>query len=389
MKLQLSILILFLSTNWLWAQEPTTVFRATFDYETQPEVLTDAASLNGGIDQIGSFRGELPEGAGNPKPALIGFIETLELEPEPMILIDRPVADGSFFADFASPIELDGASVSFDIGLRRSSGDSHAKDYSVIGRDADGNESFHLQMSAFSGETELEDAERVGFVSDGGATVTFDLPTVDGDDVNGDLMQMGKPPYDPGLLGEIELSLGTDGYSLSFLSGFNDYTTDTLSYNGSATTVSQIEFTFFGHPEENPLRSGFVLDDLVVSGTLAEVSLTGDCDEDGSLTIADANCVGADGLDGLLMALGVVQGDLDGNGVVEVDDFLRLSRSFGSEATYTEGDINLSGSVDVSDFLILSRNFGSGSVAAAVPEPSSACMLALGAFCLGLLRRRN
>ena len=54
-----------------------------------------------------------------------------------------------------------------------------------------------------------------------------------------------------------------------------------------------------------------------------------------------------------------VPADLDGDGTVNVRDFLRLSRSFGQmDVAYEEGDINCDGNVNVQDFLALSRNFG-------------------------------
>ena len=382
---------LVLTAASVHAQDAEVVFRSTFDYETPPEfILDDAANLNGGIDQVGSFSGALPGGAGRFEPDLIGFVETLELDPEPMILIDRPLEDGSFFADFTSPIAVDGAKVSFDVGLRRSSGSSHAKDYDIIGLDSAGNESFHLRMSAFSGETENEDAERVGFVSDAGTTVTYDLPTVDGDDFNQDLMQAGRPPYDPGLLGFIELTLEEEGYSLFFESGFNFYTSDVLSYNGSATSISRLEFTYAGDAESNPLRSGYVLDDILVLGIPVTEILVGDCDGDGALTLADANCTPLAELDEFLGAIGSLRGDLDGDGTVQFGDFLILSASFGTSGQYTDGDLDKSGEIQFGDFLILSANFGtSAEVAASVPEPASLWLSLMGCLCLGMHRRRS
>ena len=87
---------------------------------------------------------------------------------------------------------------------------------------------------------------------------------------------------------------------------------------------------------------------------------------------------------------GCAQGDLDGNGTVNFDDFLILSSNFGLEVgSCAEGDIDGSGTVDFNDFLTLSGNFGNAVAAASVPEPSSSLILALGAMLLGVVRRRR
>ena len=52
-------------------------------------------------------------------------------------------------------------------------------------------------------------------------------------------------------------------------------------------------------------------------------------------------------------------GDLNRDGVVDVSDFLVLSRNFGrTDATRDDGDLDGDGEVSVTDFLVLSRNFG-------------------------------
>lgn len=80
-------------------------------------------------------------------------------------------------------------------------------------------------------------------------------------------------------------------------------------------------------------------------------------------------------------------GDLDGDGTVGFADFVILSDSFGqSVEPGTLGDIDGNGTVAFPDFIILSNNFGR-IAAAAVPEPSSVCLLGL-AMLGGVLRRR-
>ena len=57
-----------------------------------------------------------------------------------------------------------------------------------------------------------------------------------------------------------------------------------------------------------------------------------------------------------------VEGDVDGNGAVDVNDFLKLSANFGSDdASRSEGDLDGDGIVSTRDFLILSRDIGESS----------------------------
>ena len=121
-------------------------------------------------------------------------------------------------------------------------------------------------------------------------------------------------------------------------------------------------------------------------------SVAGDCNGDGMLTIADANCTAEAELDALLGGLNPpsLRGDANGDGTVNVQDFLVISRNFNSGTQYTDGDFNRNGTVNVQDFLILSRNFNqSGGAAAAVPEPSAGGLMAIGMVVAILTRRRR
>ena len=97
---------------------------------------------------------------------------------------------------------------------------------------------------------------------------------------------------------------------------------------------------------------------------------------------------------------GVIPGDFDLNGTVDVQDFLTLSRNFGDNGrVFSRGNANCTGSVDVSDFLILSRNFGESteyvydwhgdSLLSAVPEPDYKPCWVVASLSLLVLRVRR
>jgi plastocyanin len=79
-------------------------------------------------------------------------------------------------------------------------------------------------------------------------------------------------------------------------------------------------------------------------------------------------------------------GDANLDFAVDLEDFGLLKQYFGVGTTRGEGDFDHDGKVDLNDFGILKENFGR---AAAVPEPASGALLALGAATWLLQRRRR
>ena len=75
------------------------------------------------------------------------------------------------------------------------------------------------------------------------------------------------------------------------------------------------------------------------------------------LTVEQADASGQP----LFLAMGVARpGDADGDGDVDLDDFVVLKKNFGtpSGATIAQGDFDYDEDVDLDDFVILKKNFG-------------------------------
>jgi hypothetical protein len=128
---------------------------------------------------------------------------------------------------------------------------------------------------------------------------------------------------------------------------------------------------------------GSLVEDRDLAFTLFGDVLPLDCNLDGVVDNLDLQC-GCPEIDALVAELGLILGDLDGNGIVAFADFLILASNFGEEVDgYHQGDIDCSGVVAFADFLVLSANFGQTSSAslAAVPEPSSISALLVGLLC--------
>lgn len=148
---------------------------------------------------------------------------------------------------------------------------------------------------------------------------------------------------------------------------------------GSATLVI---------PEE--LTSIFDTSRLLTEGILTVLGdVSFDCSADGALTVNDLNCTSPEDLAAALSAVGLLQGDTDGDGAVDFEDFVTLAANFGGPGSYTEGDLDRNGQVEFDDFVLLSLNFGTTLEARPVPEPSLGIMLlpVLAAACVVRARR--
>lgn len=137
------------------------------------------------------------------------------------------------------------------------------------------------------------------------------------------------------------------------------FTASTGNNSGTSQTFANFEF--------GPLRTG------------------DDCNQDGMIDVLDANCTDARDLSDFLSSQNLIPGDADGDGKVQLSDFVILSQNYRMPAEYTGGDFDKSGFVDLQDFVVLVNNFGS-STAVAVPEPSTTLQLLIAILILPLRR---
>jgi hypothetical protein len=100
-------------------------------------------------------------------------------------------------------------------------------------------------------------------------------------------------------------------------------------------------------------------------------------------------------------------GDANRDGTVNFNDFVILSQNFGKAGGWDKGDFSNNGTIEFNDFVMLSQNFGKGpggstfaataeeeaamarfaASAVTIPEPTTLCLLSIGAA--GLLMRRR
>lgn len=86
--------------------------------------------------------------------------------------------------------------------------------------------------------------------------------------------------------------------------------------------------------------------------------------------------------------VGTIMGDSDLDGLVNEDDLAAMGAGFGAAGGWANGNLNSDGVVNATDLAILATTFGQSIPDAGdVPEPATACLLAMGG--LALLRRRS
>ena len=85
--------------------------------------------------------------------------------------------------------------------------------------------------------------------------------------------------------------------------------------------------------------------------------------------------------------VGTKRGDANLDGYLNATDLALMAAAFGQTGGWSAGNVNTDGVVNATDLAILAENFGFQAPAAAIPEPATIGLLALGG--LALLRRKE
>ncbi len=240
-----------------------TVFQTGFDYAVDPLlgagdiIWRDATNgLNGATNQIGTWRGSVPFPAGDTSYHTPGTksLGMQDISGDTALLLDRPTAHAHLWAEFTENVDVDGATVTFDASIRRSQGGgSHAKDIWVRGWDSAGDVIFYLKLSGNGNEA--GEILRVGIVTNG--VTQWDLPGAT--DADNDLNNGTN-------LATIAVAMSTASYTVRLQRGGIDWTSSAISYDGAPSELVLLQFTGQGG-SSHAVRSGFMLDDVQVTGT--------------------------------------------------------------------------------------------------------------------------
>ena len=235
------------------------VFHSGFEYPNGelPTVELDAAALNGAIEQVGTWSGELPTALGDGAPNATFF---REINDNHFLIIDRPEAPFALVGAFTEAVPLAGTRVTYRFSVKRTGG--HNKDSHVVGLDAEGNESFHIVASS-ENNTEGE-KNRLGIEANGGEKI-WDFDAVEGEDNDGDF------PFNNSLgntnnVGTVVLDLMEEGYAMTVSKGEGNFLfkTGLLPYNSTeANSMASIEIRVNGGG--TGVSTGMWLDKVTVS----------------------------------------------------------------------------------------------------------------------------
>lgn len=260
------------------------VFATEFDYPDGIPTIIIPENLNGADEQIGTFSGTPPTDASEASRFITVTNTTGARESDTYLLAEGANQDFTILANFTDPLELNGAVFSFDIGTSRISSD-HSLDNQIIGFSTDGEEVFHLWVSAKStNDPTANDELRLGFEEAGTNDILWDLPFgtgfLAGSDENGDIGFFNGDTDDPSvrLPSSFIIFLSDEGFRVQFIGGvaggngssggsLSLYSSGRVPFSGSGTNLARIEFRGMGGDSENT-QSGFWLDDIEVRGIL-------------------------------------------------------------------------------------------------------------------------
>jgi hypothetical protein len=193
-----------------------------------------------------------------------------------------------------------------------------------------------------------------------------------------------------GLMHAITLKDNQPGRSNTAIFGNETFSADLFAYSDTIRAIADFE------PEPGDIDGDGDFTTIDVDRMLTAIRDPGhnschfDLNGDSEVTSND--------LDILLDKSGSLIGDTDLNGEVEFTDFIELARAFGDFDTgWARGDFDGDGQTAFQDFLALADAFGESfasnarmpRAAAALPEPSSFCLILPASVLILVLRRRR
>lgn len=251
---------------------------------------------------IGSWANVFTAAAGGDAPGVIteGGADVKGDGVDHSLRLDRPGSgEGYVRAQFDGAIDLRGANtgvVTFDLGTRRTQGNSDAKSTTILGLDDVGNKAFELFVDANNnGATH----EQLFHVDSGGVRTA--LGNVE------DFNNSGG--YNEDRMTNVRIALTSTGYSVQidrFPLGpvvTPDTVTGELAYAGNASVVTQIVFHVSGDPDTG-INGGIYIDDVKATGAALtsqeawRVAFFGSADNSGAG--ADNNDANGNGLSNIL-----------------------------------------------------------------------------------------
>lgn len=384
--------------------------------------LIDAKNVTGAFSTINL------NGIGAVDPSLIdirvapGSIVQLAIEQKLSLAVDQTSGSVSIVNGGTSPVDFDGYTV------HSPSGSLHLASWSSL---QDNSSHTGWQTSESSDSTRVTETNPDGSTSQGGGTVSlgniytpqnatnavlgqnladvsFQYVTMAGNVVDGDVAYTGDsfvnnisltvdPTTGEGQIGNpTATEMSIDGYTITSAGSLLDSWSG-LENNPSASDWQKSESSSSTRlTETNPTSESSLTTsngNLLSLGTIFNTAL-GEAGQDLVFEYLPANSVapitGGVVYETITGGGGGSTGDYNGNGVVDAADYTLWADNLGTSNLLANDDIG--GLITEAHYLQWKNNFGNtvgsgNAAAAAVPEPSSVCLLFLG--CIGMCRLRR
>jgi arylsulfatase A-like enzyme len=239
------------------AAAQTNVFYADFEAAATND-HSDAANLNLGTE-VGSWTD-----LRNHSPSYVA-VRANAADSDRALLLDRigvGATDGfAALASFSEPVSLTNTVLTFDTAIGRTVGDPD-KNYSLVGEDANGTVSFHLDILGGTSSKlvayTVSDAANVPVPLSTGAHLDPEVAVINGDS-----------PYVETSMGRLVVATAPGHWTVAFdknRDGITDWTSSELSYAGNAVSIDHLRIYSQTNTANNRSQAGAWLDKMSVTG---------------------------------------------------------------------------------------------------------------------------